>query len=41
MWVVETNQCGVLINFHEKVTNPPGDITNGAIYAFEESLLKR
>ena len=39
--IVETNQCGVLINFHEKVTNPPGDIANGAIYAFEKSLLER
>ena len=36
--IVETNRHGRLINFHEKVSNPPGTTANGAIYAFEEEL---
>ena len=38
--IVETNNEEILIGFHEKKNNPPGDIANGAIYAFDEEFLK-
>ena len=30
---------GSLINLYEKIKNPPGNIANGALYAFEPALL--
>ena len=38
--IVETNHEEILIGFHEKKNNPPGNIANGAIYAFDEDFLK-
>jgi len=38
--IVETNNEQILIGFHEKKNNPPGNIANGAIYAFDEEFLK-
>ncbi len=37
--IVEVDQNNVLINYHEKVKNPPSNIANGALFAFEESFL--
>tara|TARA_B100001250_G_scaffold403198_1_gene417389 strand:+ start:351 stop:1064 length:714 start_codon:yes stop_codon:yes gene_type:complete len=37
--IVEVDRNGVLLNFHEKVINPPGKIANGAIYVFDESFI--
>jgi mannose-1-phosphate guanylyltransferase len=37
--VVETDEYGILINFHEKVKNPPGNIVNGALYICEPEVL--
>ena len=37
--IVETDETGRLLNFHEKVDNPPGNEANGAIYAFDQNLL--
>ena len=37
--IVETDDLGVVQGFHEKVVNPPGDLANGALYAFEPTLL--
>ena len=27
-----------MVKFHEKVPNPPSNLTNGAVYVFEESV---
>lgn len=37
--IVEEDSRGVVIAFHEKVDNPPGDRANGAVYIFEPSVL--
>ncbi len=37
--IVETDAQGVVIAFHEKVANPPGNCANGALYAFDPSFL--
>ena len=37
--IVEVDSHGKVEGFHEKVTDPPGNRANGAIYAFDESLL--
>ena len=37
--IVEVDQNNTLKNYFEKVKNPPSNIANGAIFAFEESFL--
>ena len=37
--IVEIDSGGVVQNFHEKITNPPGNRANGAVYVFEQELL--
>lgn len=37
--VVELNECGVVIRFHEKSLNPPSNIANAAVYILEPELL--
>lgn len=37
--IVEENEDGVVVAFHEKVANPPGRKANGAIYLFEPEIL--
>jgi mannose-1-phosphate guanylyltransferase len=32
--IVELNEKGIVIGFHEKVENPPGDLANAAVYIF-------
>ena len=39
--IVELNERGVVIGFHEKVTKPPGNLANGAVYMLSSELLKR
>ena len=39
--IVELNKDNILIDFHEKVKNPPGFIANGAIYAFDNIFLNQ
>jgi mannose-1-phosphate guanylyltransferase len=36
--IIETDEKGYVRAFHEKVTNPPGDMANGAVYIVEPSL---
>ncbi len=36
--IVATNGSGVVTAFHEKVSDPPGDCANGALYAFDEDF---
>ena len=37
--IVETDATGVVIGFHEKVADPPGNHANGAIYLLEPEVL--
>jgi mannose-1-phosphate guanylyltransferase len=37
--IVETDKFGVVTAFHEKKTNPPGNIANAAIYLIEPEVL--
>ena len=37
--VVEVDNENIVKSFHEKVSNPPTNIANGAIYAFNEEFL--
>jgi mannose-1-phosphate guanylyltransferase len=37
--ILETNADGVVIGFHEKVVNPPGNLANGAVYLLSPEFL--
>lgn len=37
--IVELDECGVVIKFHEKVANPPSNHANAAVYIFEPSVI--
>lgn len=37
--IVEINDNGVVVNFHEKTKNPPGNLANGAIYILSQELI--
>jgi mannose-1-phosphate guanylyltransferase len=37
--IVETDESNILINFHEKVENPPGNKANAAIYFIEQEAI--
>jgi len=38
--IVELDQYGVVTGFHEKVSNPPGNLANGAIYLLSAELMQ-
>jgi mannose-1-phosphate guanylyltransferase len=38
--IVEVGRDGVVIGFHEKVKNPPGNLANGAVYLLEPEVLQ-
>ena len=38
--IVETDSNDIVINFHEKVNNPPSSIANAAIYVFDYSFIE-
>jgi len=38
--IVELDQHGVVVGFHEKVSNPPGNLANGAIYLLSGELMQ-
>jgi len=38
--IVEVDDRGVVIGFHEKVANPPGKLANGAIYILSAELIR-
>ena len=38
--IVEIDGDGVVVGFHEKVKNPPGNLANGAVYFFEPEVLE-
>jgi mannose-1-phosphate guanylyltransferase len=37
--IVEVDKRGVVMSFHEKVTNPPGNLANGAVYALSSEFI--
>ena len=37
--IVELDKNGVVIGFHEKVLNPPGNLANGAVYILSNEFL--
>ena len=37
--IVEVNAEGLVIGFHEKVENPPGNVANAAVYIFEAEVI--
>jgi len=39
--IVELDKRGVVIGFHEKVNNPPGNLANAAIYILSSEFLKQ
>lgn len=36
--IVEVDEAGVVLEFHEKVSNPPGSLANGAVYLIEPDI---
>ena len=38
--IVETNDKGIVLDFHEKVKNPPGNYANGAVYLLEREVIE-
>jgi mannose-1-phosphate guanylyltransferase len=38
--IVELDDRGVVVGFYEKVTNPPGNLANGAVYILSAELMK-
>lgn len=39
--IVELDERGVVVGFHEKVAAPPGNLANGAVYILSAELLAR
>lgn len=37
--IIEIDHRGIVVGFHEKVSNPPGNLANGAIYALSAEML--
>jgi mannose-1-phosphate guanylyltransferase len=38
--ILELDDQGVVVGFHEKVANPPGDLASGAIYLLSDQFLE-
>ncbi len=38
--IVELDEKNVVISFHEKVNNPPGNLANGAVYILSREFIK-
>jgi len=39
--IVELDEKGIVVGFHEKIDTPPGNLANGAVYIFSKNLLKK
>lgn len=39
--IVELDSNNVVLNMHEKVPNPPGNLANAAVYIFSKQLIKK
>lgn len=38
--IVEVNESNIVVAFHEKVSNPPGNIANAAVYIIEPEVIE-
>ena len=38
--IVQTDELGIVMQFHEKVQTPPGNLANGAVYLLEPEVLE-
>jgi len=38
--IVELDQLGVVVNFHEKILRPPSNLANAAVYILESALVR-
>ena len=38
--IVELNDLNIVVNFYEKIENPPSNLANGAVYIFEKTVLE-
>ena len=38
--IIETDSAGHVIGFHEKSSDPPGNIANGALYVFNDDFIE-
>ena len=38
--IVELNEKGIVVGFHEKVDNPPGNLANAAVYLLDSSVVE-
>lgn len=38
--IIETGSNSIVMQFHEKVSNPPGNRANAAVYIFEPTMIK-
>jgi mannose-1-phosphate guanylyltransferase len=38
--ILELDDYGTVVAFHEKVDHPPGDLANGAVYIFEPEIIE-
>lgn len=38
--IVELDAGGVVVGFHEKVSNPPGNLANGAVYILSAEMMR-
>ena len=38
--IVDINEQNIVVGFHEKVDNPPGNLANGAIYILSTGFLE-
>jgi mannose-1-phosphate guanylyltransferase len=38
--IVELDENGIVVKFHEKIKNPPGTLANGAVYILEPEVLQ-
>ena len=37
--IIKTNKKNIITEFYEKVSNPPGNLANGAVYLFQEGFV--
>ena len=37
--IVKTNSRGIMVDFYEKIKNPPSNLANGAVYLFDSNFI--
>lgn len=38
--IVELNEKSIVVNFHEKIENPPSELANGAVYVLSQNFIE-